>query len=54
MGLVESGDAKTLGIGAMTAERWSVFYRSLVEGGLFPDNLSIEKAYSLKFLPQAH
>lgn len=53
MGLVDSGDAKTLGIGAMTSERWSAFYRSLVEGGLFPDNLTIDKAYTLKFLPQA-
>jgi NitT/TauT family transport system substrate-binding protein len=53
MGLVDSGDAKTLGIGAMTAERWTAFYRSLVDGGLFPDNLALDKAYTLKFLSQA-
>lgn len=52
MGLVDSGDAKSLGLGAMTSQRWNEFYRSLVDGGLFPDNLSIEKAYTLKFLPR--
>lgn len=51
MGLVDSGDAKRLGIGAMTSERWAAFHRSLVDGKLFPATLSIEKAYTLKFLP---
>lgn len=51
MGLVDSGDAKTLGIGAMTNERWKAFHKSLVEGKLFPESLPIEKAYTLSFLP---
>lgn len=51
MGLVDSGDAKKLGIGTMTHERWKAFHRSLVEGKLFPESLPIEKAYTLDFLP---
>jgi len=53
MGLVESGDALRLGIGAMTPERWKAFHNSLVEGKLFPAELPIERAYTLKFLSQA-
>lgn len=52
MGLVDSGDAKTLGIGAMTHERWKAFHASLVEGKLFSHDLQIEKAYRLEFLPK--
>ncbi|MFZ9520575.1 MAG: ABC transporter substrate-binding protein [Silvanigrellaceae bacterium] len=52
MGLVDSGDAKTLGIGAMTHERWKAFHASLVEGKLFAQDLQIEKAYRLDFLPK--
>jgi NitT/TauT family transport system substrate-binding protein len=51
MGLVDSGDAKNLGIGAMTHARWKAFHQSLIEGKLFPENLPIEKAYTLDFLP---
>ncbi len=51
MGLVDSGDAKTYGIGAMTHERWKAFHKSLVEGKLFSEKLPIEKAYTLDFLP---
>lgn len=51
MGLVDSGDAQLRGVGAMTAERWQAFYQSLVDSKLFPPSLSIEKAYSLDFLP---
>lgn len=51
MGLVDSGDAAASGIGTMTHERWSEFYKSLVEGQLFKADLDIKKAYSLSFLP---
>lgn len=51
MGLVDSGDAATLGIGVMTDARWSAFYKSLVDGQLFGSDLDIKKAYSLSFLP---
>ena len=51
MGLVDSGDAATLGIGAMTDARWLSFYESLVEGKLFSGDLNIKEAYTLEFLP---
>jgi NitT/TauT family transport system substrate-binding protein len=51
MGLVDSGDAATLGIGAMTDARWLAFYESLVEGKLFSGDLNIKEAYTLEFLP---
>jgi NitT/TauT family transport system substrate-binding protein len=51
MGLVDSGDAKTLGVGAMTHARWKAFHQSLIDGKLFSENLDIGKAYTLDFLP---
>jgi NitT/TauT family transport system substrate-binding protein len=51
-GILESGDAATLGIGAMRAERWSAFYDSSVEQGLYPKGLDVTKAYTLQFVNQ--
>jgi NitT/TauT family transport system substrate-binding protein len=51
-GIVESGDAATLGIGAMTAERWAEFYKTTSEQGLYPKGLDITKAYTLQFVDQ--
>lgn len=51
MGLVDSGDAQKLGLGAMTHQRWKSFHQSLVDGKLFAESLPIEKAYTLEFLP---
>jgi NitT/TauT family transport system substrate-binding protein len=50
-GMVDSGDAKRLGIGAMTDERWAKFYRSIVGYGLLPPGLDVKQAYTLQFLP---
>nr|WP_294507550.1 ABC transporter substrate-binding protein [uncultured Rhodopila sp.] len=49
-GIVESGDAATLGIGAMRAERWQEFYDASVEQGLYPKGLDVTKAYTLQFV----
>ncbi len=49
-GMVESGDAKTLGIGAMTDARWSSFYKSMVEAGAQPAGLDVTKGYTLQFV----
>ena len=49
-GMVDSGDAKQLGIGAMNDERWASFYQSLVAAGVVPQGLDIKKAYTLKFV----
>ncbi len=48
--LVESGDAKTNGIGAMTDTHHRAFFQTLVKAGLFPENLPFTKAYTLQFV----
>jgi NitT/TauT family transport system substrate-binding protein len=49
-GIVLSGDAEALGIGAMTAARWKSFYDTMVAAGVYPAGLPIENAYSLDFV----
>jgi NitT/TauT family transport system substrate-binding protein len=49
-GLVLSGDALTLGIGAMTDARWSHFYEQMAEVGVLPKGLDPRKGYSLQFV----
>jgi NitT/TauT family transport system substrate-binding protein len=46
-GIVDSGDTKTLGIGAMTDERWTRFFKSTVD---YPADLDVKKAYTLQFV----
>ncbi|MCC7347120.1 MAG: ABC transporter substrate-binding protein [Variibacter sp.] len=49
-GIVRSGDALKLGIGAMTAERWKRFYDTMAAAGAFPPGIDQSKAYSLDFV----
>jgi len=49
-GIVDSGDALKLGIGAMTAERWSEYYRGMVAVGVYPDGIDVERAYVTNFV----
>lgn len=49
-GIVLSGDALTLGIGAMTDVRWQSFYKSMADVGVFPAGVDVKKAYSLEFI----
>jgi NitT/TauT family transport system substrate-binding protein len=49
-GIVRSGDALKLGIGAMTDERWKRFYDQMTEAGVFPPGIDYKKAYSLQFI----
>jgi NitT/TauT family transport system substrate-binding protein len=51
-GILESGDAAKLGIGAMTSERWAEFYQTTADQGLYPKGLDISKAYTLQFINQ--
>jgi NitT/TauT family transport system substrate-binding protein len=51
-GIVDSGDALTLGIGAMTDARWQAFYRSMADVGVYPKGLDVAKAYTLRFVDQ--
>ncbi len=49
-GILESGDAVTMGIGAMTADRWSAFTASVVAQGLYPASLDWKKSVNLDFV----
>jgi len=49
-GTVDSGDAKTLGIGAMTDARWQAFYDSMVAVGVYKPGIDIAKAYTTQFV----
>jgi NitT/TauT family transport system substrate-binding protein len=49
-GILTSGDAAKLGIGAMTDARWAAFYKSVEAEGLYPKGMDIKQAYTLKFV----
>jgi NitT/TauT family transport system substrate-binding protein len=49
-GILTSGDAAKLGIGAMTAARWNAFYQATQAEGLYPKGMDISQAYTLKFV----
>ncbi len=49
-GIVDSGDALKLGIGAMTDARWAEYYRSMASVGVYPQGLDVMKAYTLRFV----
>jgi NitT/TauT family transport system substrate-binding protein len=49
-GIVQSGDAATLGIGAMTDARWKQFTDDVVAQGLYPKGLDYTRAYTLTFV----
>ena len=49
-GIVLSGDALTLGIGAMTDERWSQFYSEMSGIGLYKTGLDYKTGYTLAFV----
>jgi NitT/TauT family transport system substrate-binding protein len=49
-GTVDSGDAKTMGIGAMTDARWKAFYDSMVAVGVYKPGVDISKAYTTRFV----
>jgi len=49
-GVVDSGEAKTLGIGAMTDARWKEFLATMAGIGLSPRDLDLTKAYTLAFV----
>ncbi len=49
-GLVDSGDAAKLGIGAMTDARFKDFYEKMVKAGVEAANLDYKKIYTLQFV----
>jgi NitT/TauT family transport system substrate-binding protein len=49
-GIVDSGDARTLGIGAMTDARMKSFYDKMVRVGVVKPSLDLAKTYTLQFV----
>ena len=49
-GIIDSGDTKTLGIGAMTDARWGEFFKTVSGQELYPADLDYKKAYTLRFV----
>ena len=49
-GIVVSSDAKTLGVGSMTGERWKTFFDTMASEGLYPTSLDYTKSYDLRFV----
>jgi NitT/TauT family transport system substrate-binding protein len=49
-GIVDSGDALQLGIGAMTPARWEQFYRNMVDVGVYPAGIDVDRAYMIRFV----
>jgi len=49
-GIVRANEAATLGIGAMTEERWARFYAIMRETGVYPEGLEVRRGYSLDFV----
>ncbi|HZU91038.1 MAG TPA: ABC transporter substrate-binding protein [Stellaceae bacterium] len=49
-GIIDSGDTKKLGIGAMTAARWRHFFETMAAAGVYPRTLDYKKAFTLEFV----
>jgi NitT/TauT family transport system substrate-binding protein len=49
-GIVDSGDAEKLGIGAMTDEHIQSFYDTMVKAKVVPAGLDIKRSYTLQFV----
>lgn len=45
-----SGDAVEQGIGCMTDARWTGFYESMVEAGMYESGIDVSKAYTTEFV----
>jgi NitT/TauT family transport system substrate-binding protein len=50
-GIVLSGTAERLGIGAMSDGRWEDFFDMASSQGVYPKTLDYKRAYTLQFLP---
>ncbi len=53
-GIVDSGDAKTLGIGAMTEARWKEFFEEMSAAGVYPASLDYRQAFTTRFVNKNH
>ncbi len=53
-GIIDSGDALTMGIGAMTDARWKSQFASAASVGVYPKDFDYKKAYTLQFVDKGH
>ena len=53
-GIVDSGDTKTMGVGAMTDARWKDFFDLMSSQGVYPKTLDWHKAYISAFVNKKH
>jgi NitT/TauT family transport system substrate-binding protein len=49
-GIVDSGDARKYGIGAMTEARWRDFFDTMASAGVYPKEMDYKKAFTLEFV----
>ena len=49
-GIAISGDAESMGIGAMTDERWQTFFEDMVAAGVFKADTDYTQAFMLDFV----
>jgi NitT/TauT family transport system substrate-binding protein len=49
-GIVEGGDAASLGVGAMTDARWKTFFDMAAGQGVYPKDMDYRRAYTLQFV----
>ena len=49
-GIVDSGDTKTMGLGAMTDQRWHAFFDQMAATGLYPKTLDYTRAFTTRFV----
>jgi NitT/TauT family transport system substrate-binding protein len=49
-GIVDSGDAATMGVGAMTDQRMKSFFDKMVAAKVVPGDLDYKKSYTLEFV----
>jgi len=52
-GIIDSGDAKSGGLGIMTDARWSQFYALASSKGVYPKDMDYRSAYDLSFVGSA-
>jgi NitT/TauT family transport system substrate-binding protein len=53
-GIVDSGDAPTLGVGAMTDAKWKAIFDSAVAAKLYPASLEWKQAFTTAFVNKKH
>ena len=53
-GIVDSGDALKLGIGAMTKDRLAAFFDAMARAGVYPADMDHLSAFDLRFVNKRH